>query len=356
MHRGCFVWTPSPPLLGRRTPRPGPARVCVCVPYLAGSGGPASRAGFGAPHLSFGRSWFALCLFGPLHAGLAPFVVVVAFFFVSFPLLPSLRPRCVLLCVFSGPGCLGPWLLVPPPPFFPCSPSVRPVVSCFAWFPAWGALGLGVLLPPPPFFFFFFLFFAPPPSLLSLVFPAFRLPWASAPPLPPFFFFFFSLVSCFFFFRFLIFFPFLFFPSFFARCAVRGGFVCLGPSGVPRWCCPCCCSVCAGWCCVVLAVGPGCPLLSPGGSWCRASLVLSLSGRVARRPVVCLGVPLPCVVFCCAVLSCGGVLSCSAVSLRRCLCLFLAAARLLCVFWGVVLCVPCPARLLCCARRLCCFS
>ena len=31
------------------------------------------------------------------------------------------------------------------------------------------------------------------------------------------------------------------------------------------------------------------------------------------------------------------------------------AARLLCVFWGVVLCVPCPARSLCCARRLCCF-
>ena len=34
---------------------------------------------------------------------------------------------------------------------------------------------------------------------------------------------------------------------------------------------------------------------------------------------------------------------------------FFPAARLLCVFWGVVLCVPCPARLLCCARRLCCF-
>ena len=29
MHRGCFVWTPTPPLSGRRTPRPGPARVCV---------------------------------------------------------------------------------------------------------------------------------------------------------------------------------------------------------------------------------------------------------------------------------------------------------------------------------------
>ena len=35
--------------------------------------------------------------------------------------------------------------------------------------------------------------------------------------------------------------------------------------------------------------------------------------------------------------------------------LFFPASRLLCVFWGVVLCVPCPARSLCCARRLCCF-
>ena len=33
---------------------------------------------------------------------------------------------------------------------------------------------------------------------------------------------------------------------------------------------------------------------------------------------------------------------------------FFPAARLLCVFWGVVLCVPCPAHSLCCARRLCC--
>ena len=45
--------------------------------------------------------------------------------------------------------------------------------------------------------------------------------------------------------------------------------------------------LCVVACCVwVFAVGPGCPLLPPGGSWCRASVVLSLSGRVARRPVV----------------------------------------------------------------------
>ena len=102
-----------------RWPLPGPACVCVCVPCLPGPGGPASQARSGAPQLSFGRSRCALCLFGPLRAGVAPFVVVVGFFSFSFPLYPPLlRPRCVLLCVFSGPGCLGPWHLFPPPPFF----------------------------------------------------------------------------------------------------------------------------------------------------------------------------------------------------------------------------------------------
>ena len=141
----------------------GPARVCVWMPSLAGSGGPASWARFGAPHLSFGRSWFALCLLGPLRAGVALLVVVVGFlwflFLFLFPFSPSLRPRCLLL---SG-------------------------------FPAPGALGLGVLLPRPPSSFFF-PFFCPPPSLLSPAFPAFRLPWASAP--PPFFFFPLVCVSC----------------------------------------------------------------------------------------------------------------------------------------------------------------
>ena len=181
MHRGCFVWTPTPLLSGRRTPRPGPARVCVCVPCLAGAGGPASRARSSATHLSFGHSWFVLCLFGPLRAGVALFVVVVGFFFFSLP--PA---RCAL------------------------------VVSCFACLPAPAALGFGVLSPPP-------LFFCPPP-LLSLAFPAFPLPGASAP--PPFFFSFF--LCC-------LFFLFPFFPFFFAGCAVRGGFVCLGPSGVPAF-------------------------------------------------------------------------------------------------------------------------
>ena len=61
MHRAFFVWRLTPPLSGPRMPRPGPVRVCVCVPLLAGSGGPASRARFVAPHL-FLRQFSALSL------------------------------------------------------------------------------------------------------------------------------------------------------------------------------------------------------------------------------------------------------------------------------------------------------
>ena len=97
--------------------------------------------------------------------------------------------------------------------FSPSPPCCAIVVSCFACFAALGALGLDVLSPP-PFFFYFFL--PPPPPVVSGVycFPVAR--GLCAP--PPFFFF----VSCLSFFLF-----------FFAGCAVRGGFVCLGPSGVP---------------------------------------------------------------------------------------------------------------------------
>ena len=194
VHRGCFVWTPTPPLLGRRTPRLGPARVCVCVPCLARSGGPASRARFGAPHLSFGRSWFALCLFGPLRAGVAPFVVVVGFFFSCFfspsaprsapvvscftcfpalgalglgvlspppfffPLPPLCAPRCLLLCVFSGLGCPWPWCLVVPPPLFFFFFAPSPFPCCLWRFLLSGCLR--PLRPPSPLFFFLgFLFF-----------------------------------------------------------------------------------------------------------------------------------------------------------------------------------------------------
>ena len=138
VHRGCFVWTPTSPLAGRRTPRPGPVRVCVCSSFLAGSRRRASRARFGAPPLFL----WPLCLsalLGLLRARVAPFVVLC---------LPS--PCC------CSPG--------PPPPFF-C--FCAPFVSCFLWFPAPAALGLGALFffPPPPRPLFFCFFFAPPLSL-----------------------------------------------------------------------------------------------------------------------------------------------------------------------------------------------
>ena len=119
MHWGCFGWTPTPPLAGQRTPRPGPVRVCVCSSFLAESGGPASRARSGAPHLFL----WPLCLsalLGPLRAGVAPVLVLcwpspppfcfcfVVFFFVC-PFFFALRPLCFLLFLVSGPGCPGPW-------------------------------------------------------------------------------------------------------------------------------------------------------------------------------------------------------------------------------------------------------
>ena len=317
---------------------------------------------------------------------------------------PPVAPRCFLLCVFSGLRCLGPWRLIAPPPlFFYLPPPLCLVVSCFACFPASGALGLGVLLPPlpppPPLFLFppppslrprclllcvfsglgclgpwclvapplFLFFFAPPP--LSLAFPVFRpgLPWASAPCHPPPFFF----PLCFLFFLYPFFFL-LFLPV--VRCGaglcVLGRQVC---PGVPRRCCLCRWAVCAGWCCVVLPVGAGCPLLSPAGSWCRVSVVLSLSGRSARRPEVWRGVSWCSAALCCVLLRCvvvwwcAVVLCCLFASLPVPVVCFLPL-RVCCVCSGVSCCVfpvlsalcgavlRCAGALsLCCALRLCCF-
>ena len=117
-----------------------------------------------------------------------------------------------------------------------------------------------------------------------------------------------------------------------------------------RWLVVCGVGCCTGlssavsWWVLVLCFG-GAVIVWPrgpppcGSAWC----VL-----VFRRPVLC------SVGRCCRVLVCCRALPFVCVVACAC-CLFLAAARLLCVFWGVVLCVPCPARSLCCARRLCCF-
>ena len=231
-------------------------RVCACAcPAWPGRvGRPPGRV---LVRLTFHLAVPGSLLACSAHSGLGlPCLWLLLIFF--FPSPPSFCPRCVLLCVFSGPWCLGPWRFVAPPPLFFLPPP--PVVSscCLVFFP------------------------------LFLVFP-------------------FSVFV----------FPFLVFPV--VRCGA--GLCVLGRGVCPRvspWCCPCRCSVCAGWCCVVFAVGPGCPLLSPGGSWWLAALWFG---------VVCLGVLLPCVVFCCVVLSCGGVLSCSAVCLRRCLRLLFVYCR-----------------------------
>ena len=96
--------------------------VCVCVPLLAGSGGPASQARFGAPHLSL---W--------------PFLVLSL----------SARPPPGWGCPACGCACV----------IFPfCAPLVFGVLC----FPALDALGLGVLWSPPLFCFFFL---SPPPCV-----------------------------------------------------------------------------------------------------------------------------------------------------------------------------------------------
>ena len=267
--------------------------------------------------------------------------------------------------MISGPGCLGPWRLLvspsspfsfffclssvlfvfffPPLAFFFCAPVV-PGVPCV---PARGALGLGALLSPPP----------PPPVVFSFLF-----------------------VFCFFFFLVCA------LPV--VRCGAR---VCVLGCGVCwcllRWCCPCRCSLCGAlsplWRWLVLCgvarrvlvfpVGPGCPLLPFSGSWCRVLVVLSLSGRVARRPVVWCGVPWCSAALCCVLWRCAVVWWCAVV-----LCCFFASwpvpvvcflpLGVCCVCSGVpccafpVLCALCGAALrcvdalvLCCPHGLRCF-
>ena len=174
-------------LAGRRTPRPGPVRVCVCSPVLAGSGRAASRACSGAPHLFL----WPLCLsaiLGPLQAGVAPFLVLPLpppfFSSFSFFLLFSGRPPCLLFSLVAGFGCLGPLSFSIPPPglcvlSFPSFCAL--VVSALLWFPA--ALGLGALCVS--------FFFGLPPlgspcalaSFVSLAWPLAALWWLL--PLPP---------------------------------------------------------------------------------------------------------------------------------------------------------------------------
>ena len=147
MHRGCFVWTPTPHLSGRRTPRSGPARVCVCAPF-----GRVWRVGLP------GAFWCA-----------SPSAVVALYALLVCPASSGLGlPRLWLFLVFV---CLF-FVFI-----FPCCAPLVSVVPCFL---AGGALGLGLLWssrpPLPPFFWFLFPFFfpfpSPPPSLFFVFFPS----------------------------------------------------------------------------------------------------------------------------------------------------------------------------------------
>ena len=144
MHHGFSSRMPTPRLSGQRTARPGPARVCLCVLFLAGSGGPASWARSRAPHVSFGRVvlllfWATSGLGLPLSCPLISFRG--GFCFLFFWLLLPLRPRCLVLSSVSGPGCLGPWRVRSP-----CRPGPAPLV-----FFCLGPFGLLFVAPRPPF-------------------------------------------------------------------------------------------------------------------------------------------------------------------------------------------------------------
>ena len=372
--------------------------VFVCVVWLAGSGGPASRARSGAPHLFL----WPLCLPalpGPLRAAVAPSsfaaVAVPRWLFFS-------ASRCLALCALAPRLCPRPLL-------------------CLAVFvaPAWC---LGVFL----FFFFSSFFFPPRAPPLSPVFSGFRprVPWASALAL-------FALFA---------------FP-FWALCALVA-LSCFPPGCwlLPRGCCPppplcvsrfsfrplgavcrvvlcfpgCgaaprCCALCRPvFCCRVLCcarvvpllVAP-CPLVLPvalgpcalccvcfvvarwcvllfaalpcgvcSGVLCCAFPVLSvLCGAVFRcagalvlccscGACCCWRLVLWCAAVCCAVscgvpwcgagsggpwLSAGGVFRC------RCPCLAAWSASLWLVWFAVVPCFPVSCSVvLCCRVVLCC--
>ena len=210
----------------------------------------------------------------------------------------------------SGLGLPCLWLLLgffascPPPLFFfpPSAPSVRPVVSCFACFPAWGALGLGVLLPPPPPFCFFF---GPPHSLLSLAFLAFRLPLASAP--PPFFFSFFFLLVLLLFFLLRV------------CCVCSGVSCCVFPVLPVRCAVRVACSVSGGWCCWFLVSLPfvGGLLVALFARRCRLVVCVGSGARVCsgRRWASSLWCPVP---LCCVLWRCAAVWCCAVVPCLLC--------------------------------------
>ena len=328
---------PRPPVLWSGLPGLRCACVFVCGLCLAGSGGPASRARCGAPHLFL----WPLCLsalLGLLRAGVAPLsLAAVAFprcrgalFFLFFFFFP---PAAWLVCVSRlAVGCS---LVVAPPP-----PS--PFVS--------RGFCRSCLVPGCCFIFFFLFFFlrAPP---LSPAFSGFRprVPWASALAL-------FALLACrFSALRALV--PLSCFPpgcwllpggcyppppfvsrGFRRRRSVLCAVLCCASLGAAlrRAAARCVARCCAVVCCVALV-------------WCRCLLRRALWrcpspwGPVLCGAVFC-GVPPRCVLCAVCVLSWRG---------GACCCSPLCFVLLLCVSRGAVLCVPCPLCSVRCCASLC---
>ena len=361
--------------LRSRTRPSGRRLACVCVLFVAGSGGPASRARCGAPHLFL----WPLCLtalLGPLRAGVVPlsltplpFLVALALCFGCFS-----RPPAAWLFVCSRLVCVsrlavGCSLVVsPPPPFcvsqfssllpgalvffffffcffffsFPCAPPLSPAFSGFRpRVPLASALGVvcfvGLLLLGSPC--------ACPSFLLSAWLLA--APWWLLPPPPPFCLAVFVAAArcC-------------------VPCAVRPGVRCCAAllrvvsSGVVLSCAvlrsfgaAACCAVhsgaarrpgalCSAALCFAVFPRAVCPVLCV---FCRGAVVRA----VVRRSALC------CVcsgVLCCAfpVLSalCGAVLRCAGALALCCSCgaccwwrLVLWCAVVRCwLWWPVVVC------------------
>ena len=224
------------------------------------------------------------------------------FFLFFFPFSPSLRPRCVLPCVFSGPGCLGPWRLVPPPLCFSSPPP-----PCCRWrflLSGW----LGPLRPPFPLFFLFF------PWFLVLSFSIF------------FFFGLCSGVSC------------CVFPVLPVRCAVRFF-----------------CAVSGGWCCWFLVSLPfvGGLLVALVARRCRLVVCVASGARVwsGCRWASSLWCPVP---LCCVLWRCAAVWGCAVVPCLLFLFFSLLVALVSCCsLWGLGS-GPVPGRFCFCALPVRC--
>ena len=296
MHRGCFVWTPTAPLSGRRTPRPGPA--CVRVPALLGR---VVRARL--PGAFWCASHFPLAVlsffFARPHSGLR-FVLVVFFFALLFffPFLaPPLSPAFCGFCPWV-PLALALCVLFCPPPL-PCNLPSSPM--------------------PPPFFLVLV-------SLLCVAPPFPPLPPCASPLAPSLLFFFLGGLPC-------------FLPPpplcvlLCCCCAVRV-LLLVRWDGLPVSCC-------APWWRALPWRGAPCGLPTPLHGCCSWCVVVWCA-------VLCCGLPfvLVCVLLCCVVPACVpfGVLrralSCRAVCFSSCC-------------WVVARCVVLPPVVLCRGTFLC---